>query len=526
MPFLLDLTGRHRVTKALRVFRFTDIPGGYNTASGDDPADVHYQPRLKVDEVGSYRRTLFGRNRTNGVAEVDRGSLGLDNTDGKLDEMMDYAFDGYPLTLWSIATKRKPYASKLVQTTATVEQIEVSWDGISLRLRSRLAHLDVPIQSLTYAGTTVDGTRTDAEGTLELKGVPRLLLYGAPRNVPALLLNRWKLVFGVGHQLSAVIRVRDKGVIINPTGQDYPDLASLMAANIQGGRYATCLALGLIRFGSGTVLQGQVTVDAVEGATSALRTAGQVVRRILIEQAGLVEGRDFLGSDIAALDALAPYEVGYWPGTTPVNTLTVVSTILDSVRGWISPDRQGVFRIGQFRAPIGNPKRTFGPIELVEDGGVGLQLLATGDENNGVPTNKVILQHTRNHAVATEDALAGDAIVNDPDFVAFAKQEYRQAEAENPATLDLHQLAKPMTFTTCLVSVAAAQAEAGERLALYGVSRRHYAGMVRSQFADVELSEEAGLKLKRFGLAAGKSFAVTGAYEDYSAGTTTYNLWG
>lgn len=525
MPFLLDLTGRHRVTKELRVFRFTDIPGGYNTAPGDDPADVHYQPRLT--NPGSYRRTLFGRGRTNGQAEVDRGAIGLDNTDGKLDEMIDYAFDGYGLSLWRIKDKRQPYGAKVTLTTATVEQIEVSWSEITLRLRSRLALLDVPIQPLTYAGTTTDSGKTNAEGTAELKGMPRLLLYGAPRNVPALLVNRGKLVFAVGHRLSAVIRVRDKGTVINATGQDFPDLVSLIAATIQEGRYATCLALGLIRFGSGTVLQGQITVDAAEGATPALRTAGQVARRILTEQAGLVEGRDFLAADIAALDALAPYEVGYWTGTASVNTLSVVSDILDSVRGWIAPDRNGVFRIGQFRAPIGNPKRTFGPIELEEDAGAGLRLLATGDENNGVPANKVIVQHTRNHAVVTEDSLSGNAIVNDPDFVAFAKQEYRQADAENASTLELHRLAKPMTFTTCLVSAAAAQAEAGERLALYGVARRHYSGMVRSDFgADLELSDEAGLQLGRFGLAAGKSFVTTGAFEDHGSGSTTFDLWG
>ncbi len=341
----------------------------------------------------------------------------------------------------------------------------------------------------------------EAEGGEDLKGAPRVLLFGAPLNIPAVLVNRFWQIYAVGHQLSAVFRVRDRGVILQPAGVDYPTLAALRAATVPDGKWATCLALGLIRIGGNAVRSGQVTVDAAEGGNAAARTAGQVVRRILIGQAGLVEGVDFLASDIAALDALAPYEVGYWPGTSRVTSLVAVSAILDSVGASIAPDRLGLFRIVRFDAPSGAPVRVFGRSDIVDDESPGLQRQPTGDDGRGVPAKNIIVRHSRNHFTVTRDSIASEAVLSDPAFVEFAVEEWRQ-EAEPSATIaEIHKLAPEMTFDTMLVSKAAALAEAKRRAGLYSTYRDRYAVKVRpARAAGVDLGSVVAINVGRFGL--------------------------
>ncbi|WP_019998775.1 hypothetical protein [Aureimonas ureilytica] len=525
MPFLMEVTGRHRVTKALRVFRFTDVAGGYRTAPGDDPANVYFDPF--ITQPGNYRRNLFGTGgRTTGASEVDRGTAEIMNMSGELDRMRDYAFDGYDLTISAVKDGRTRFSDRVPYMRGTMEQIGFDWDAVKLYLRSRLALLDKPLQPLTYAGTTTDATKVEAEGGEDLKGAPRVLLYGAPLNVPAVALNRFSQIYGVGHQLSAVLQVRDKGAVVDAAGADYPTLAALRSATISEGRWASCLALGLIRFGGNVVRSGQVTVNAVEGGGAAMRTAGQVVRRILIGT-GLVEGVDFLASDIAALDAEAPYEVGYWPGTNRVTTLNAVTLILASVGASIAPDRLGLFRIVRFRAPSGQPARVFRRSDLVEDDGPGLQRQPTGDDGRGVPAKNIIVRHSLNHAVVTRDSLSGTALQTDPTFVAFVTEEWRQENQASADIAEIHKNAPEMTFDTMLVTVAGAKAMAAWWAGLYSTYRDRLTVKVRpSRAAGVDLSSVVALDVGRFGLVAARPLVVAGILENLEENMTTLDVWG
>ncbi|WAJ29333.1 hypothetical protein [Antarcticirhabdus aurantiaca] len=523
MPYLLECTGCHRTTKALRVFRFSDLPGGFDTAPGDAPPNVYFAPR--INKPGTYRRTLFGLGgRTNGVADVDVGLAELNNVDGRLDEMRLYAFDGYPLVISSIADRNAPFASRTRMLTGTMEQIEVTADVVRLKLRSRLALLDKPIQPLKFAGTTIDASKVEAEGGEDLKDAPRPLIFGAPLNVPAILVSRFFNILAIGQRFDAILRVRDKGGLLTWSGQDFTTIAALRSATVAGGQYATAKSLGLIRVGGN--LAGQVTVDAVEGATPAQRTAAQVVRRILVGQAGLVAGTDFLDADLAALDALAPYEVETWTGTTNPTILETVSAILDSVGASISPDRLGIFRIGRFSTPASAPERTYGWTEIQQGDGVGIQRLATGDDGRGVPTKKITLQHSRNYAVVTENDLTGSTITSDAAFVAFAKEEWRQEVAESAAVAEVHKLAPEVTMQTRLVKAADAKLEVARRLTLYGTYRDRYQVPVPASEAEgVDLDDVVALRIDRFGLDAGVSFVVTGMLENLGEDLVTLDLW-
>ena len=524
MQYLIDLRGRHRRTLAECVFRFCTGPGGYNTRPGDDVPNVHYAAR--INSAGDYRRALFGgQGRTTGVASVDTGEILLANSDGELDELLDYAFDGYDVTVSALADLRASYGSRTVVFRATVAQVEVIWDEVRLRIRSRLALLDKPIQEDTYKGTTIAGGMNEAEGDANLKDAPRVLLYGSALLVEPVLLNRFDQIYGVGQRLDGLVEVRDRGAKLPSSGQDYPDLTTLRAAAVPDGSYSTCLALGLVRLD--TEPEGTLTVRAIEGATAADRTAGQVVRRILVERAKLVPGVDFLEADIAALDALDASEVQYWTGTNSGNMLAAIGEILDSVNAWIAPDRLGVFRIGRFGEPATTARRTFSEIEVIEENGTGLQRLATGDSGGGIPASAITVQHSQIFVVIDKGNLSGVAKETDPDFVEFAGKQWRQEEVKLTAIETLHRLSKPLSFTTLLVSAIAAKTRATLLTALYGVQRDRYDVPVPSRYAvGLDLGDTVQLRLKRFGLSTGRNFVIVGERSDLGGGVTTLDLWG
>lgn len=525
MNFLIDLVGAEETTGTLRTFRLTDIAGGYNTGPTDTPANVHYMPR--VNQPGSYNRTLFGgRGRTSGVADVDRGSIQLNNIDNGLDDLYNYAFDGYDLTIHALDDALTPYTSRRMIFKGTVEQTEVLSDEVRLQLRSRLAILDVPIQTATFAGTTINGTLKTAEGETNLKDTPKPLLYGAPVLIGAILVNRFFGVYQIGQRFDTISEVRDRGALLTSTGTDYATLTALCDATIASGAWATCKALGLIRVG-GNVTQQVLTVKAAEGSTSANRRAGAVVGRILAQVAGLVPDVDFKYADLQALDTAAPYEVEYWTGTSNPTILDVVSEILDSVGASIAPDALGVFRIVQFRGVVGTSKATYTEVEAMDNSGTGILRVPTGDEGNGIPASKSTMYHSRNYAVTSKENLAGTVTTNDPAYVDFVTKEWRQVDKTNPNVSTIHKLAKPIEFETHLTTLADATAEVDRRNQLYGIKRDRFQFPVKFEYASsLDLGDVVTLKLNRFGLESGKNFVIIGIQQDHEEQSTTLELWG
>ncbi|HEV7415141.1 MAG TPA: hypothetical protein VGN98_03230, partial [Tianweitania sediminis] len=342
-----------------------------------------------------------------------------------------------------------------------------------------------------------------------------------PRNVPAVAANSFDHIFSVGQNgLSGVAAVRDRGVALTYSGNDYTTVTALRTASILSGRYSTARNFGLIRTSQAPV--GELTVDPVENATrTAAATAGRVLQR-----AGLVSGVDFLPADIAALDALNAAEVGYWVGTSETTALQVVSDILNSIGAAIVPDRTGVFRMFRLDDPSAKtPLMTLSEDEILEPGTRGVERLATGDQGKGVPAWQVTVNYAQNYTVMRKADL--DQVNTPAAFKTFAQEEWRKAVAKDEAVKARHLLATELTFNTWLMTEAAAQAEANRRLALHSVGRDRFKVPVKSRFVEaVDIGSIVALQMNRFGLQAGKSFAVIGIAENFQTGITTLDLWG
>lgn len=494
---------------------------GFNSLPTDVKPNVHYSGRIKVP--GNYERTLFSSGTTAGQLTVGAGVIELVNMDGELDYLRTLAFDGYELRILAIPRRNPKYENAVLVFSGTAEQVELSWERATIRIRDRLAELDKPIQTVKYAGTTDHGGMSEAEGKPDdLKDSLKPTTWGQPRQIAAINSNQFDLIFDMGQNgVQGVAEVRDKGVLITATGTDYPTTAALIAATVPSGEYSTCLAQGQI--GLGTKPIGQISTAPLEGANTAARTAAQVARRMMLRM-GLVEGTSFLASDITKLDAQNSAPVGYWTETDEVTALTSIGDVLGSIGATVVPDRLGVFRMLRLDPPTAYPKVTLERPQILETEGRGFRLLATGDEGKGVRAWKVTVKYGRNWAVASRNELQTDTT---DDYKAFAEQEWRTAVAENAAVKAIHKLSPELTYETYLVNEADAIAEAQRRLSLHSVSRDRFLVPVKSYLVEqIDLGDVIRLQVNRFGLGDGKDFVVIGITENLETGITTLDVWG
>jgi len=517
--YLLELAGADNETgDAIDVYFSTD---GFNSLPSDPKPNVEYNGRIKVP--GNYERTLFSSGTTSGQISVGAGLIELVNMDGELDYLRSIAFDGYELRILAIPRRTPKYEDAVLVFSGTAEQVELSWERAAVRIRDRLAELDKPLQTVKYAGTTISGGMSEAEGKPDdLKDSLKPTAWGQPKQVAAINSNQFDLIFDLGQNgLQSVGEVRDKGVLLTATGIDYATTALLIAANVPSGQFSTCLAQGQIGLGLRPI--GQVSAAPIEGANAAARTAAQVARRMLMRM-GLVEGVSFKTADITRLDTLNSAPVGYWTETDEVTALEAIGEVLGSIGAMIMPDRLGVFRMFRFDAPATYPKVTLTRAEILETEGRGFRLLATGDEGKGVPAWKVTVKYARTWAVASRNELETDT---SDDYKAFAENEWRSAVAQDDDVKAIHKLAPELTYETYLVNEADAIAEAQRRLALHSVPRDRFLVPVKAYLVEkIDLGDIVRLQVNRFGLDEGKDFVVIGITENLETGITTLDVWG
>ena len=530
MNYLVELDALNGAGQP-ETLRYSDH--GLTTRPNDAPPNTAYDPYVR--DPGNIERHLFSDGRTFGDLSVGVGVTRLVNVDGSLDYLRNYAFDGRAIRIYALASIDAPFGTRRLLLEGTIAQTEFQDSDFSITVRDWLEALRSPLQTLVYAGSTTTGGMGEAEGGEDLKDKTKPMLFGGPmRGIPVVLANAFDLVYDVSAgAIAAVHGVFDQNVALQFSA-DYPTVAALVSAVHTPGQYATCLAFGKVRLFSNPV--GLVTVDASEGATVAARTAGQIVRRMLLK-AGMVDGTDFYSADCAALDAVAPYECAVWfgpdgarptidqPGQkqTGTTTLAAISFVLGSVRGSISPDFSGAYRVRQFAAPVA--ARAKGTIDESETPGLDeLDIDAPGDQSNGLPTKRVTIRYGQNLAVAGSN----DVNVNTtPERRAFATQEWRQTAAASATTAQRHHLAHEMVRDTALVRLADAQHEADAVLALYSTTRIVLRDKIpTAAIGDYDLSDVVMFRADRFGLEDGRPFIVIGRTDEFEPGHTTLTLWG
>lgn len=495
---------------------------GFKTSPAESPANTVYTPH--VINPGSFEQHIYRDGTTRGRSEVGFGIVVLNNAEHDLDGLIDYGFDGRSLVIRR-GDENAAYPSGFTTVfNGTMEQVEFSWNAVTIRLRDRQAEVaNTPIQTVKYAGSNSlpDGVEGVAD---DLEGLPKPLLYGKVENIAPPLVNTSKLTYQIAaNQIASIQKVYDKGVEIT-AGSSHASLALLQAATPTASTYDYYLGASgdgaFFRLGSSP--DGVVTCDATQGAASSDRTVAQIVDTILQDHGGVDSG-DIDSASITALDTANSNVVGIWIGTQERNIGEVLDEICQSIGAFWVINRSGDFILGRLTAPSGTAAATLESWQVINSGEA-VQRLANGDENKGLPAYRVNLEYKKNYTPQADADLAGSVTIVRKNFL---KEEYRKVTSTDNSIKTKHLLSPEINITTLLTDATNAQDEADRLLTLYKTRRDMVQVRVISEYAeDLSLNDVVSLDLERFTWSGGKLFRVLGITEDFSVNRTILRLWG
>ena len=490
---------------------------GYVTGPADTPANTYYDGRVK--QPGNIQRNIFDNRTTFGASKVGYGEVVIVNNDGALDALVGYGFAGFPITIKRGVLARN--ASVPTWTTVfagTMDSADFTWSEISIKVRDRQQDLTKPIQQTRYGGTNalpngLDGVATDLRG----KGKP--ILFGRVLNISPPLVNTSRFEYQISDGLiQSVDGVYSNGVALT-AGAAYTSQADMEANAPAAGQYRYWLSAGGSYIRLAAASSGTLTVDATQGANVAARTPAQLMSQAM--QKGGILSADISAADVAALDAVAPYECGYWVDSSDDTTGgQVLDALANSAGAWWGVDRFGKFRMGQVSAPTSGA--SIGTLQAVDI--ITIDRGRAADAGAGVPAWQVQLQYQRVFTV--QNNLAGTAGVA---YTSDRGQEFRTVLANDATVKAQWPISVEVVLQTHLMNLADANTEAARRFGLYKVRRDTL--LIRCRLDDalaaaIDLGKVVTVQVARYGMGGGKPFLITGIRTDLRNNIFDLTLWG
>lgn len=477
-------------------------------------ANAFYDGR--IEQPANVQRDCFSNGRTFGRTIIGFGDMVLINNDGGLDGLLDYSFVGRRITI-RLGTRSTTGAitwSTII--VGSMEQAELSWQRVIVRVRDRQLDLAKPLQATRYAGGNALPAGLEGNDD-DLKGKPKPLVYGAVFNIAPPCVNTSRLIYQLhtGGQVVSVNAVYDRGVLLT-AGSAYSSQADMEANAPAANQYRVWndATLGcFIRLGSNP--SGLVTSDVTQGAS---RTAGQLFQAILLK-AGVAQS-DISSADITALDAAVSYEVGVYAGVDKdYSPLELLDELCNSVGAWYGCDAFGTYRIGRIELPTGASVGTITANEIIK-----IERVASRDSGAGVPAWKVKLGYYKVQSVQTD--LAAGVSLGRKSLVA---EQYRRQEVFDEAVKTVNALSPELEFNTVLTGKGDALNEANRRLTIYKTRRDIYQLTVRvdaSLASIIDLGKIITLQVNRFGMNAGKKFLIIGVRTNMRGYQFDLTVWG
>lgn len=272
------------------------------------------------------------------------------------------------------------------------------WDrkGQVLSLTAETTFDDKNVLTATYAGTG------GIEGGTDLKGRVKPLALGWPQNVEPVLINAVDSVyqFSAYGPIEQVTKLYERGSDFGAAVADYPDYAALVAATIAPGKWATCLAQGLVRLGAPAfgVITGDIKGHKV--GASAPRLTGAIISAL-----ATISGTGTAVLETAslnALDAAVPYPVSVM--------ITEQAKFSDVAKGMAMPCnwQAGISLLGKFFVmPVTLSGAT--SLMLHAQGRSDPQVTESAERDVSPPYWKTIMGAARAWRVHTADEIAYQA---------------------------------------------------------------------------------------------------------------------
>ena len=216
-------------------------------------------------------------------------------------DIASYAWMGAPIEIYAAETGDAwPWPTVFA---GKVSEFGSQWPYLTLQAQVNDEPFQANVLTAAYAGTGA------IEGGSDLKGKPKPLILGWAQNVEPILINTVDSIYqfsGYG-AIEEVTTLYERGSDFGAATGDYPDYAALLGATIPPGRWATCLAHGLIRLGApqAGIITGDIKGHKV-GATTP-RLTGAVISALATlagVSAGVIEA-----ASLTTLDADKPYPI-------------------------------------------------------------------------------------------------------------------------------------------------------------------------------------------------------------------------
>lgn len=451
--YLLEATGMNSSRTALVTFCFC-TGNGYTTRPDDTPANTFYEPR--ISDPGIFRQDMFREGATSGHSSAALGEIVLINTDGGLDALQSYGFDGRPCVL-KYGDSAAAYASFQTVMTGTIRAIDVGWTKVTLQLTDRILELQTPVQKNKYLGT--NAAPLGIEGAANLTGVYKPRLFGSCLNITPVPVNDSLLIYQANDgAVQSIPAVYDNGVaLVYGQAGAYADQSAMETTAPNPGEYRVCPSLGCLRLGSTPA--GLITCDAIQHSTPADAQASAMISTLVAETT--------IATDInhQSLPDLSTYPLGLYTGTVALNVDTALDQICGSVGGWWGFDNIGKFWAKSlFTSSVAAVSLT--TLTLAEL--LSIDRLTPATPPNGLPVTGVIVEYAKNWTVQNS-GLAGSVSDNqltfEPDSATpltlerrnalaleYLRFEYRDTITAQNA--ELHPTASEITVQTLLTADA------------------------------------------------------------------------
>jgi hypothetical protein len=527
--YLIEVDTYDFNTQTLSTLRFGS--DGFNAPD----APGFYERRIMTPP--DFGRFLLSPGSTSGANTVTPGDVVLANNDRALDHLRDLGIAGQKIRML-LGYKFDPYSAFIPLASGKVEQVlfdlvvgqNSTTDTVTLRFRDRLLDFGLPLQANLYLGNNVPPN--GVQGGDDLKSKPIPLLWGKVFNATATNVNAYQDIYQVAeNQIRSLVQVYDAGELLTP-GAAYSSLADMQANAPAPGSFRPYIGAEGTYFRLGATPKGTITFDAIEGATDADLSAGQVVYRILTSKAGLTSA-DIKMSDLTTLDQLNQNSVGIYISDT-ATIQSAVDEVLSSIGAAGGFDRLDMFRMRRVNLPLAqNVTATLRAPYLTTLAATDIRLISirfipTSDPDKGVPTYEQSLNYRKNYTVQAGNGLADQALDNQT-FVNFVGKEFRSVVSDAAWVKVGNPTAIKKTMDSLLTETVAAQEECDRQLTLYS-GRRDYVELETplnfEVIAAIDIGDTVLVIIPAYGYDAGQPMLITGMIYNTSRNVLTLEAWG
>lgn len=493
----------------------------YNTLSTDNLANQPFNGT--VEDALTFKRSIID----GGIGRVSSGygKLSLHNSSGEYDSYASVALDGAHVVVRMVL--RGGSFNNAVRLYDGIAQgnAEIDEELFSLKLFDDNAKLDIPVQPSVYGGTG------GIDGDANVKGKRKQLVLGAAPNVTLLLIDAPNLVYQ-GHD-GAVLgfaHVYDRAVelTVNATA-DYADYASLIAATITPGRWASCKALGIIRLGakpdgaitatfSGAAVNNGLVAGAGASGAALTDTFSLAHYLITISTANVVVDLGSVTTAKAAQGAAIAYVVGPDESKTLRQALDELMT---GVLGWASFRRDRSFEFGLFALPTATALGDYTDKDFFE-----LKKLPLPDDMDP-PPYRIAAAYSRNFTQQTDIDATVDASTQ-----TLRKDKYSIAYSNNASLTATIQAAHPQSkdpavIESWFVNSADAIAFCNAVLTLKGAAARAlYQGRMFADAYGLNIGNTVQFTDDRFGLTSAKLLTLVSIDDNTSEEEVVFQGFG